>query len=247
MAAPAETLLDALQPHQDSLKSVGLTLNRSKSEFFIPDGMRTTNLLQRCQQHNIEEGSIKLSTTTSARGILAYGIPLGQPSFVAKALDDIATRLETKGDTIRHHLDPHRHPQPHIPCRQAGLLILQKCLQHQGNYWTRHIHPKQTESFAKKIDQRTVDIFSLATTIDIASESSLVQERIQLPTKSKGVGIRRLEKQRYSDFMGGSCKQSLFSPTQNRVKAASAKAGYSSTQLRTSLVRTLSIKGKKTL
>ena len=76
MAGPAETLLDALQPYQDSLKSVGLTLNRFKSKIFIPDGMRTTYLLHRCQQHNIEEGSIKLNNTTSARGILAYGIPL---------------------------------------------------------------------------------------------------------------------------------------------------------------------------
>ena len=62
MAGPPEQLLDA---HQDSLKSVGLTLNRSKSKIFTPDGMRTTNLLHRCQQHNIEEGSIKLNNTTS--------------------------------------------------------------------------------------------------------------------------------------------------------------------------------------
>ena len=40
---PTEVLLNSLQPHQDSLREIGLTLRRDKTKIYIPESQLTTH------------------------------------------------------------------------------------------------------------------------------------------------------------------------------------------------------------
>jgi hypothetical protein len=65
---PVEALLNSLQPDQDSLREIGLTLRRDKTKIYIPESQRTPQLLNFCQQHGIQEGITSLPPGHRARG-----------------------------------------------------------------------------------------------------------------------------------------------------------------------------------
>jgi hypothetical protein len=203
MAAPLEALIAALTPHRDALQTVGLSLNVSKTKAFIDARYRTPQHSLQISAAGLKYGTIKLPDDTTAFGLTIYGVSVGDPSFIQQSLREKALALSSEGDTIREYLDVHKHPQPHIPCRQAAFTILLRCLQHQGSYWTRHLHPRLTEEFSSIVDARTSSMFKTATTIDLDNATRVTKTRFELPIKHKGVGIQNLSKRRHLDFIGG--------------------------------------------
>jgi hypothetical protein len=70
------------QPHQDSLREIGLTLRSDKTNIYIPESQRTPQLLNLCQEHGIQEGDTSLSPGHTARGLKIYGVSFGEPAYV---------------------------------------------------------------------------------------------------------------------------------------------------------------------
>ena len=69
------------------------------------------------------------------------------------------------------------------------------CLQFMGDYWLWHIRPDFTEDFAKGI----LELFDTTIGINTAKWLAHATERIRLPLKIKGCGLKEAEDRQYMD------------------------------------------------
>ena len=81
-------------------------------------------------------------------------------------------------------------------------ILTLACLQFQGDYWLRHIDPSLTKEFALGIDYGIYLLVEKAFGIRIASFSDIARERMRLPLRNKGCGLREAEDRRHAQFIG---------------------------------------------
>ena len=93
-------------------------------------------------------------------------------------------------------------------------LLASRCLQTLGNYYCRHIAPHLTTQFASALDERLSSFVSntFNTPINhLASEelrsinniADIAAERLRLPIRYKGCGLRELYDRRHAEYVGG--------------------------------------------
>ncbi len=96
-----------------------------------------------------------------------------------------------KGITsISNLLDHGRWPYPNIPTQQMLWILTLVCMQFMGDYWSWHIRPDYTADFAQGLDEGIHKIFQLCIGIDINLWIDFAKERMQLPIRFKGLGLR---------------------------------------------------------
>jgi hypothetical protein len=139
------------------------------------------------------------------KGIVCYGVPVGDADFVESFLIKKANRIVGDLATIGQRMSPQIISAPELPSRQCLWQLILRCLQHKGNYWCRHLPPDITKDFSRKIDLQIKQLVFLATDINtiVEATSDFTKERCRLPIARKGLGIRELEDRRYAEFIGG--------------------------------------------
>ena len=76
-------------------------------------------------------------------------------------------------------------------------------MQFMGDYWLRHVRPDFTEDFAVSIDEGVVELVDSSIGVSTASFTDIGQERLRLPQRLKGCGLRQAVDRRHAQFLGG--------------------------------------------
>ena len=79
--------------------------------------------------------------------------------------------------------------------------MLQFSLQHRITYWLRTCTPEETEQITYYVDCCIMEAVQAVTGVDFDSEDT-ARERLRIPARMKGGGIRRATKTRYPAFLG---------------------------------------------
>ena len=81
-------------------------------------------------------------------------------------------------------------------------ILLLVCCQFRGDYWIRHIRPDFTSDFAKGIDEDIMSLFKTCAGMNMNDWSDFALERIRLPIKENGCGLRQAEDRRHGQYIG---------------------------------------------
>jgi len=79
--------------------------------------------------------------------------------------------------------------------------MLRLSLQHRITYWFRMCTPKETEQMEEYGDICIMEAIQAATGVDFDNEET-ARERLRIPARMKGGGIRRATETRYPTFLG---------------------------------------------
>ncbi len=78
--------------------------------------------------------------------------------------------------------------------------MLQFSLRHKITYWLRTCTPKETEEMAHHVDLCIMEAVRVASGVEFEVEEA-ARERLRLPTRMKGGGIKRAAYTRYLAFL----------------------------------------------
>ena len=81
-------------------------------------------------------------------------------------------------------------------------LLISICLQHQEEFWARHLPPQLTESIYEGLDEVILTMVQSCFGMDISSFSDIAKARLRLPLCNKGYSLRRFEDRRYAQYLG---------------------------------------------
>ena len=84
---------------------------------------------------------------------------------------------------------------------QELWTMLQFSLQHRVMYWLRTCTPEETEEMATHVDCCIMEAVQAATGVDFDTEETS-RERLRLPARMKGGGLKRAIDTRYPAFIG---------------------------------------------
>ncbi len=84
---------------------------------------------------------------------------------------------------------------------QELWTMLQFSLQHRVTYWLRTCTPEETEEMAATVDCCIMEAVQVATGVNFDT-TDMARERLRLPARMKGGGIRRTTDTRYPAFLG---------------------------------------------
>jgi hypothetical protein len=93
-------------------------------------------------------------------------------------------------------------------------------MQFMGDYWLRHIRPDYTEIFATELVDGIKKIFQSCVGIDFDAWTEIAKERMRLPIRFKGLGLRQAADRRYPQYIGAltqSTPQLINRSTQNNT------------------------------
>ena len=93
--------------------------------------------------------------------------------------------------------------QPEFPGGQCLWQLDLRCIHHLGNYWARQIPSTLTQSFCQEVDVAIQDVILLAIEVDLVMLSNTAKERMRLPVRTKGCGLRRLEDRGHTEYIRG--------------------------------------------
>jgi len=97
------------------------------------------------------------------RDITVYGIPIGTTIFTNHFLWTEASQIEENVTIPGLRMSLPQIMVPGILGRQYMWLLNLHCLQHMGNYWTRHLPTDTTTAFWAKVNVAIIDMVKLAT------------------------------------------------------------------------------------
>ena len=135
-------------------------------------------------------------------GITTCNVPIGEPGFVKGCLDQRKSKILKGLEDATKLLDPGRWPHPEIPSRQMLWILTLVCFQFMGDYWLRHVRPDYTADFAHGIDQGVLSLVQTCVGVNIDTWSDFARERMRLPMRLKGCGLREAADRRHAQFLG---------------------------------------------
>ena len=198
---PPEIAFTCLQRHKERVAKSGLELQLTKTKAYIHASHR--NQEYHLSRAGIDEGHTIDMNGVKSYGINVYGIPVGSDKYIKAILEKQATRIEKSIDTTKTKMDPEQIIAPELPGRQCCWALTLRCIQHMGNYWTRHIPPHLTAAFCTRIDASVQTMVIASTQLDSTTLSPFTVERMKLPIKCKGMGLRSLYDRRHAEYIGG--------------------------------------------
>ena len=128
--------------HKTRLSTIGLTLNLSKTKCYIAEEYRTLRFHD--LRGEIAEGfNIDATTGVRSRGFCAYGVPIGEDSFIATFLSNKGDKTSSDIRLVGERMNPQVITSPELPSRQCLWQLILRCLQFKGNYWLVQACPWQ--------------------------------------------------------------------------------------------------------
>jgi len=134
-----------------------------------------------------------IETGDILRGLLIFNVPVGEERYGAAVLRYKAQQV---GQVARQYVEDLEEEYP-----QELWTMLQFSLHHMITYWLRTCTPEETEQMADHIDCCIMEAVQAATGVDFNGEEG-ARERLRIPTRMEGGGIRRATETRYPAFLG---------------------------------------------
>ena len=72
-----------------------------------------------------------------------------------------------------------------------------------GDYWLRHIHLDLTYLFALALDNGVNTLVESTIGISLGNRTPFAKERMRLPVRQKGMGLRQAADRKFAKFVGG--------------------------------------------
>ena len=178
---------------------------------FFPKYHTSTHLDDRWDElrGNIPNGSVTDPDGQIYHGITCCNVPIGSQTFVETYLSEKLGKVTRGFDRVQSLLDPGRWPHPEIPSRQMLWILTLVCFQFMGDYWLRHVRPDYTEAFAQGIDEGILSLVQTCVGVDIASLTEIGRERMRLPIRFKGCGLRQATDRRYAQYLGAFAQSTM--------------------------------------
>jgi hypothetical protein len=130
-------------------------------------------------------------------GIVYAGVPLGERAFVRQELEHKYVAMERDIRTIHSKLGPDN--------LQQQWLMLFKSSQYRLDYLLAHCLPEDTEDVARRFDALLASLAGELLGSDIAG-APFGTERLRLPLRHGGLGLRSRADMRDSAFTGAAAK-----------------------------------------
>ena len=141
-----------------------------------------------------------------ARGMAVCNVPIGSNAFVRGYLQQKLEKILKGFDKLIELLDPARWPNPDVPTRQMLWCLTVTCLQFLGDYWIRHVRPDLTKDFAEGVDEGVSKLLEHCVGVDTETWSDTARERVRLPIRHKGCGLRQAVDRRFPQFLGAAAQ-----------------------------------------
>ena len=135
-------------------------------------------------------------------GITVFNVPIGEEGFVKGYLEQKKNKITWGFDIMMTLLYPGTWPHPEIPSRQMVWILTVICFQFMGDYWLRHVRPDYTWECVEGIDAGVNSLLKTCTRIYIDSWTVIAKEKMRLPIKNKGCGLREVVDRRHGQFVG---------------------------------------------
>ena len=211
ITGPPAQAFEANKHLMAELKGAGLELQPKKSKCYIDAAHRDDEWDR--MRGDIEDGILKTEKGEEvrvngdlARGMTVCNVPVGSNEFVLGYLEQRLQKILKGFNKLAELLDPGRWPNPDIPTRQMLWVLTVTCLQFMGDYWIRHVRPDLTKSFAEGIDAGVRKIFTHCVGVNTENWSDAAKERVRLPIRHKGCGLRDAEDKRFGQFLGAAAQ-----------------------------------------
>jgi hypothetical protein len=198
MVGPKEIIFDVLAKFAEGIeRDHGCALNTRKCKMYSRtegacEEARREGFIPAVLEH-IQEGTYVNETGDIFRGILIFNVPVGEERYVEAVLRDKAQQV---GQVTRQYVEDLEEEYP-----QELWTMLQFSLQHRITYWLRTCTPEETRQMAEHVDYCIMEAVQAATGVDFDGEEA-ARERLRIPARMKGGGIRRATETRYPAFLG---------------------------------------------
>jgi len=219
---------------KEDLKEAGLELQPKKSKCHIHEDFKDEEWDR--LRGEIEDGILRTeggeevrSFGELARGMTVCNVPIGSEEFVRGYLQQKLKKIQKGFKKVIELLDPGRWPNPDIPTRQMLWSLTLTCLQFMGDYWIRHVRPDLTKEFAEGVDEGLSELLRHCVGINTDLWSDTAKERMRLPIRHKGCGLRQAADRRSAQFLGAAA-QSLIHLMDRTDKAGNVIRGRFNTQ-----------------
>ena len=155
---------------------------RARKEGHIPE-----ELMQ------IQEGTHVNCPGDILKGIQVFNVPIGTERYVKTKLREKALHVKQITETYVQDLgDEYPHEM---------WTMLQFSLQHRVTYWLRTCTPKEKEEMARTVDLCMMEAVQADTGVCLETKN-MAKERLRLPARMKGGGVKRATDKRYPAFVG---------------------------------------------
>jgi len=148
----------------------------------IPEGLK-----------HMQEGIFVNNAGDVLRGLEVFNVPVGDPDYVATIL---RTKAKQVGITTSNYVTDLADEHP-----QDMWTMLRYCLQHMVIYCVRTCTLTNTEEVASLVDACILEAVEAATRID-SDVQVMANERLRMPTRMKGGGIKKKTDMRRKAFRG---------------------------------------------
>ena len=127
------------------------------------------------------------------RGVIIFNVPVGDPEYVEAMLRNKAQ--EVVGMARKYIVDLEKEYPKEL------WTLLQYSLQHKITYWLRTCTPEETEEMAELVDVAILEVCHAATGIRFDVEP-VAKDKLRLPARLKGGGIKSMADMRRHAFLG---------------------------------------------
>jgi hypothetical protein len=174
-----------------------MPIGAKKCKFYSPDptasqDIRIRDIIHENLKH-IQEGIFINNTGDILRRVKVFNVSVGDTDYIASVLQTKASQVTT---TTRKYVENLAHDHP-----QELWTMLQYSLQHRVAYWLKICTPAETEEMAYLVDTCISEAVEAATSIDFDQEE-MAEERLRLPARIKGGGIKKQTDMRRPAFLG---------------------------------------------
>ncbi len=198
LVGPPEVVFRVLVEFAANLKTEsGCELNMSKCKMYSEEEGACARA--RREGHipeellHLQEGTYVTEDGSILRGIHIFNVPLGEERYVKARLREKAHQVQRTADAYTEDMGD-EYPQ-------ELWTMLQYSLQHKVTYWLRTCTPEETEEMAATVVCILMEAVQVATCVNFDTKE-MAKERLRLPARMKGGGIKSVEEKRYPAFLG---------------------------------------------
>jgi hypothetical protein len=187
MIGPKEVVFQVLEEFAEGIRDEhGCELNTRKCKMYSMEEdkckeARREGHIPDSLQH-IEEGIYINESGDAVRGIMILNVPLGDSRYVEAVLRQKAREV---GQVTRQYVEDLEEKNPQELC-----TMLQLSMHHKITYWLRTCTSEETDEMAEHVDCCIMEAIHAATGVDSGLESA-TKERLRLPARMKGRGIKK--------------------------------------------------------
>jgi hypothetical protein len=198
MVEPPEFVFKVLADFAVGLKTeCGCDMNMSKCKMFSWDDGACARARHeghiREELSQLQEGMYVNWAGDILKGIRVFNVPIRTERYVQAKLREKAQHVKQTTETYVHDMGD-EYPQ-------ELWTMLQFSLQHRATYWLRICTQEETEEMAKTVRLCIMEAVQAATGVNFETKK-MAKERLRLPARMKGGGVKRATDKRYPAFLG---------------------------------------------